>query len=280
MDKQQTHMIHIYVGSGRTREFYTSAAISLSLSSITKYIVSDAVKSKSIFGDLLDSTKSWQLQWIKDGKGDKSVKKNGSHSIKHYPMIDFDAKLEDIGKRSQQKAIYIQIVFNQARFREWERQQELPDKIPTVTIVKCEEIPNHLKTLIRYRKKYENKYQVCYKIYSNNNNNNNSNNSVEWKKLENGSNEILVSKLWKYKKYTLEIALQNKYSGIYGKSTFKNGIEIKSHQIVFEGANSKDVSILNEEQDFETFNHKQFYRWCSSQLRIWRMEQWRLRGCW
>ena len=261
MDEQQTHMIYFYVGTGKTRETFTSAGISLSLSSIRKYIASDAVTSQSLFSELLRSTESWQLQWIKEGKGDKSVKKNGKHSSKCGPMIHSDEKLEDIGKHSQHKAICFQIVFEETKFQEWEQEQQLKNNIPTATIMKCEEISNHLKIVIDYPKE-QRKYQVCYKIYENNNDNSNA----EWQSLEDGSNEILISKLWKFQQYTLEIALKNKYSGVYGKSTIKKGIEIKSNQLVFEGASNEDILVLNEKQEFEMFNHKELYTWCRTEL--------------
>ena len=256
-----TYMFYLHVGSGKWANQHTTTLIGLSISSIEKYVVSN-IAPQSLFKDLLIEKRHWELQWLMDGKGDKSVTKCGKHSIKYAPFIRTDCALGDVAKRVQQSAIHVQIVFNEAEFQKWEQQQQRQELIPVPTILKIKENSKHLK--IKVNCPQEPMYNIYYKVYETNNN---DHNSIDWQELEDGCNQVFLSNLWKFKKYTFETVLKNKYSGIFGESHCKNGIEITLPKILFDCGSKDEISLLTSKQEFELFDHDRLYKWCKIELK-------------
>ena len=276
-------MFYIYVGTGEWRETYHTTQVELSIKSIQQYTVKN-IAPKSVFEDLLieeydDGNRRklcWELQWLHDPKGDKHVTKYGKHSNKHGAPVRRDATLEDIPK--QRQGIHLQIVFNAAKFDEWEQRQESREKLPICKIIRHTEDDKHLKIEINYPQKQI--YRVCYKIYESIKKARDTD-EIVWNELEYGTNEILLSNLWQFKKYTIEISIKNLYSNVYGKSMFKSGYEMTSHKIRFDGSGGNDGSIRNDDGDndsddlkilslkqgFEKHDHDAVHRWCKHQLK-------------
>ena len=271
----------IHVGTGRAEKLFNVKHLPLSKSSIENYVITQ-IAPKSVFQDLLVPSYVdgqgqkiyWQLQWLLNGKGDESVMKNGQHSTRHASIAASDSALHDVAKRVQQAPIHLQIVFNNARFEKWDQKQIIKENIPIPTIISSEENDKYLRVIVNYPQKVI--YQLYYKIYEKNQTQENygaggggnGGVKVEWKALESGSNEILVSDLWKFKKYTMEVVLKNQYTGIYGVSAIKNEFEILSDKMIFEGAAgaAAGATALCAKTTFEKLEHIKVYEWCKQQL--------------
>ena len=252
-------MFFIHVGTGQWAETFNTTQIRLSIASIEEYTKFN-IATQSVFQDLLLNT-HWELQWLMDPKGDKAATKWGRHSTKFAAPIISDTTLKDMAMAKQRQGIHIQIVFQAAKFAEWEERQQRKEELPIAEIIRSKEDSNHLKIEIDYpRKKI---YQICYKIYEMAKQK--KPHADEWKVLEDGSNEILISNLWQFKKYTIQISIKNRYTNVYGISRIKSGYEIRSHKIRFDG--DLDGVQLSEQHEFEKLNHEGVYIWCKTQLK-------------
>ena len=119
-------------------------------------------------------------------------------------------------------------------------------------IVACKEDSKYLRIKVDYPKKVI--YQPYYRVYETRKT---APTAGEWIEVEDGeSNEILLSNLWQFKDYTIEIAIKNKYSNVFGKSRCQSGLKITSHNIRFD--DSEDAR-LDEAQEFESYDHKSLY---------------------
>ena len=163
--------------------------------------------------------------------------------------------IKDMAMAKQHQGIHIQIVFNAAKFAEWEQRQQLKEKLPIPTIIGSKKDAKHLKIEIDYPRKRI--YQICYKIYEmTEHKSQQTDECKEYEELEDGSNEILLSDLWQFKKYTIEISIKNRYSNVYGTPRIKSWFEITSHKFIFDG--DLDNAELNQKQDFKKFNHLEY----------------------
>ena len=262
-------MFYLHIGTGKFKETFPISEISPTIKSINDYAQSE-IASKSLFEDLLSDQSGapcWYLQLLMETKGDRVAEKNGYHS-KKAKKIEADSMLQNIAK--EHGSIHVQIVFDETRFEEWEQEQK-QGKIPMVKIVGCKEDSKCLRIEIDYQKKTI--YQACYKVYetreaatttTSDKDKEKSAKNNEWNGIENENNEILLSNLWQFKNYTIEIAMKNKYSNVYGPCECQSGLQITSHKIMFDG--DLDGVGLDETQEFERYDHEFLYKWCKTQL--------------
>ena len=236
-------------------KFETPKPITVSVSSIEKYLIEE-IAPKSIYQDLLVTTggpRCWDLARFAPG-------------TQQGKIITTDDELDVIAKKAGVNAtISIDIQFDKEKFLHWEENQKKKKNIPVPEIIESEEDSKHLRITIGGHE-YKMIYKCCYKIREDVQEKPNI--IEQWKELDAGSYVILLSQLWQFKKYTIEVCFKNRYSNIYGNSYGKPGFEIKSPKIMFgcDLDNSSNTSILGEKQEFEKFNHDQVYQWCEKQL--------------
>ena len=260
------NMIYLHIGAGEFKKTFQTTQVSPTIASIANYVRTE-IAQQSVFEDLLLKTvidqgrpaACWDLQWLAQIRGDRTPSKNGHHS-KKAKTIESDTMLQNIAK--QHESIHLQVVFDETKFEEWERQQKQEREIPMAKIVGSKEDSKYLIIEIDYPKKVV--YQACYKVYETPTETR-SGKKNEWNEIEDENNEILLSNLWQFKDYTIEIAMKNKYSDIYGKSECQSGFKITSHKIMFDG--DSDGVRLDGAQEFERVDHKGLHIWCKTQLK-------------
>ena len=252
-------MFYLHIGTGKFEETYRTTQISLTIAGIAAYVRTE-IAPKSVFEDLLVKTVNdrgrpaacWDLEY-------RTPSKNGHH-FKKAKQIESDTMLQQIAK--EQGSIDLQVVFDETKFEEWVQQQKQEREIPMAKIVGSKEDSKYLIIEVDCPKKVV--YQACYKVYETTTETR-SGKKNEWNDIEDESNEILLSNLWQFKDYTIEIAMKNKYSNVYGKSQCQSGFKITSHKIMFDG--DLDGVGLAAAQEFERVDHKGLYTWCKTQLK-------------